>query len=103
MKHLLIFIMILVSTPVFCQKEKNQIKDDYQEGLIYRYDMNKHICGQKYYIKTGNDTILINKRSMNIKIDRREFPLKVYLTISGNDNNESCLGNYKKLSYIRRK
>ena len=81
----------------------NQTTRNLQEGEIYYFDMNKHICGQKYYIKTGNDTILVNRNSMDIKIDSRELPIKVYLTISGNDNSRSCSGNYKKLSYIKRK
>jgi hypothetical protein len=103
LKKNLIILIVLFSAQAFCQTEGNQITGNLQEGEIYYFDMNKHICGQKYYIKTGNDTILVNRNSMDIKIDSRELPIKVYLTISGNDNSRSCSGNYKKLSYIKRK
>ena len=103
MKQSLIILIVLFSPQAFCQIEENLIKGNLQEGEIYNFDMNKHICGQKYYIKTGNDTILVNRSSMDLKIDTRELPIKVYLTISGNDDSRSCSGNYKTLSYIKRK
>jgi hypothetical protein len=40
---------------------------------------------------------------MDLKIALKELPLKVYLAISGNDNTTNCSGNYKTLSFIKRK
>jgi len=101
MKNILLIIIVLISVETYCQEQQNQIKDTHQEGEIYYFDMNKHSCGQKYYIKMGSDTILVNRKSMDLKIGFKELPLKVYLTISGEENNSSCVGNYKTLSFIK--
>jgi hypothetical protein len=103
MKQILIILTVLFSGQAFSQVEESLIKGNIQEGEIYYFDMNKHICGQKYYIKTGNDTILVNRNLMDLKIDSRKLPIKVYLTISGDVVSSSCSGNYKTLSYIKRK
>ena len=95
--------MVLLSAQAFCQIEGAKKKGNLQEGEIFYFDMNKHICGQKYYIKIENDTILVNRSSMDLRIDSRELPIEVYLNISGNDTSVNCSGNYKTLSYIKLK
>lgn len=97
MKHFLTFFTLLVSFQVVSQNKEYSNEDIIQEGIVYRFDLRKHMCGQMYYIAIENDTIKVG-RSIEKTIELKELPIEVYFTISGDDR---C--GAKILSYIEKK
>lgn len=97
MKTILSFILALTSFQTYCQTKGDEIDNNHLEGKIYYFDMRKHGCGQLYYIKTQNDTIMVDDL-LDLKLDKNEIPVVVQFSILGDDR---C--GAKTLSFIHRK
>jgi hypothetical protein len=98
MKQILTIVIALISFQSYCQTIETQKSDSIQEGVICRFDMKKHACGQLYYIKTQSDTISVGRQiELDLNLNYKEIPVQVYFTILGDGKCQS-----KTLSYITR-
>ena len=96
--HLTLFL-IFICLIGYSQSETSSPSDTLKAGVIFEFDMRKHACGQKYYIKIMNDTIMA-RLPKDLNIDNRKLPIDVYLSVSDQKQDQCGLS---KINYITRK